>query len=218
MKRYFLQAVFDLRCWWRNGEQLLLLVILPTLALVLGTQYGESLGIAPRSLLDGTIVMSYFASAFVGQSIMTAFDRRSNSLVVIGAGPVGTNGFVIARALSVLVTCVVQLFIICAIAWWLDFAVADVVRSGVLAMSGVPAFVALGLLLAGTMRAELVLATSNLLFIGMAVLSGVVNSVPWTPVGAVRLVQAGDALGLIVVLIWTIVAGVTSVRYFRWTD
>ena len=218
MTRLFAQAAFDLRCWWRNGEQLLLLAILPITGLVLGDRFGARLDLAPNVLIDGTVALAFFATGFVGQGILTAFDRRGQALMVIGAGPLGRTGFVIARSIAVITTCAAQavLFAVAAIVLGLD--TERVAMSSVIALLGVPAFTALGLLMAGTLRAELVLAMSNIVLMFTAVFGGTFNEVEWTPVGAVRALQMGDISGLWYLMAWTFVAGITSIRQFRWTD
>ena len=218
MNRLFAQAGFDIRCWWRNGEQLLLLAILPLTGLVLGDRFGGRLDLAPTVLIDGTIALAFFATGFVGQGILTAFDRRGQALVVIGAGPIGRTGFVVARSIAVMATCAAQAVVLAVAATVLGLDGKRVVTSSLVALLGVPAFTALGLLMAGTLRAELVLAMSNVVLMFTAVFGGTFNNVPWTPVGAVRTLQTGDLAGLWYLLAWTVVAGITSVRRFRWTD
>jgi len=95
-------------------------------------------------------------------------------------------------------------------------------------------FAALGLLLGGTLRAEIVLAVANLLwfvFAGLGALtieSGMVGSaVEWaarlTPAGALTealtraMSLSADWLGVLVLVGWGTLAGLAALRWFRFT-
>ncbi len=95
---------------------------------------------------------------------------------------------------------------------------------------------ALALLLAGTVRAEGVLALANLLWVLMLVLGGVVvprtelppgvgTAVGWLPSAALgdglraAFVSGQLALGAIgILLVWAIAASAVAARLFRWSD
>ena len=100
---------------------------------------------------------------------------------------------------------------------------------------GATAFLALAMLLAGTVRAEAVLALANLvwvLLLGLGILlptgrlpDGVRELARVLPSGAlgdgmrVALVDGGWPLGPWVVLAaWAAVAGLAAARWFRWSD
>lgn len=214
------QTRLDLRCWWRNGEQLLLMLVIPAFALIFTERVCTQLELDIVSYVDGVMVLSFFATAFTGQAILTAFDRRSNALLVIGAGPLGRTGFIAARMLSVLVTCLVQ---IAALFGVLTIVGSDhptfLLHSGI-ALLGIPTFASMGLLLAGMLRAELVLGFANLLFMLAVFFGGAFNPSAWSPIGAIRHLQAGTsgiwaALSLIA---WLAVSAGTAKRTFRWVD
>jgi ABC-2 type transport system permease protein len=103
--------------------------------------------------------------------------------------------------------------------------------------SGTGAFAGLGLLLAGTLRAETVLALANVLFLGFLVVGGVIVPVaglpgplaaiaaalPAEPLSAVLRAALGtpgadlDIGGQLVLLGgWTILLLVAAARTFRW--
>ena len=106
---------------------------------------------------------------------------------------------------------------------------------GIIAIAiGTLAFSAMGLLLGGTLKAEVVLALANLLwfaFIGIGSIVVIGDRVPdvveWfarcTPSGALsealHQATAGsvDVFGLAVLAIWGAAAGIAAVRYFRFT-
>lgn len=214
------QIAFDVRTWWRNGEQLLLMVVLPITALIVGPSVIDRFDITLQQLADGILIVAYFATAFTGQAILTAFDRRSNALLVIGAGPMGRRGFVLARIGAVLVGCMIQAVFLTAAAGLRGFDVRTTAIHAVIALTGVPAYVASGLLLAGILPAELVLGIANLLFVGGAMFGGAFNGIAWSPLGAVRelLTVGPGVVPLVTLLLWTAVSGVTAIRTFRWVD
>ena len=101
------------------------------------------------------------------------------------------------------------------------------------AVLGTAAFVALGLLIAGTLRAEATLAVANLVYLlllagGAVVLSsssyGSFGEVArWLPSGALGdamrlafLDGALDGSALLTLLAWALVGGILTSRTFRW--
>ena len=97
---------------------------------------------------------------------------------------------------------------------------------------GTACFAALGLLLGGTLKAEVVLALANLLwfaFIGLGSLVVVDSNVPGAVHTFARCIPSGalsealemaargsfDAFGVGVLLVWAAVAGTLAVRWFR---
>ena len=214
------QIAFDLRTWWRNGEQLLLMLLIPIGALIFGPTVSDKFEIGMQQLADATIVVAFFATAFTGQAILTAFDRRSNTLIVIGAGPLGRRGFLIARIASVFAGCLLQVLVLTPIAALRGFDGGTTLLHAIIALAGIPAFVSSGLLLAGLLRAELVLGVANFMFVAGATFGGAFNDVKWSPLGAVRDLQTGhdSLLALVVIGVWTGVASITAARTFRWVD
>lgn len=220
MKRVLAQALFDVRTWWRNGEQLLLMLVLPGGVLAFGQDLAQKIGVDPTALADGALLMAFFATAFTGQSILTAFDRRSGALLVIGAGPMGRQGFILARIVAVVCGCVIQLLVLTGIAALRHYDAVTMLGHGLISLLAVPAFVGSGLLLAGVMRAERVLVVANLAFVVTIFVGGIFNTAPWTPFGAVKTMQSGGPVvtALAVLTVWTAMAGITAQRTFRWVD
>lgn len=214
------QVLFDLRIWLRNGEQLLLMLLLPVGALLVGPGIVDRFGVSQQELADATIVVAFFATAFTGQSILTAFDRRANALLVIGAGPLGRSGFIRARIGTVFAACLIQAAFLILLAGILGYNAPLLAQHALVASIAIPAFVSCGLLLAGLLRAELVLGLANLLFVVGSMFGGTFSDFVWTPIGAIRALQHGIPLAtpLLVILAWTMVAGITARRTFRWTD
>ena len=103
----------------RNGEQLLLTVVIPTLLLVLfsavdivDTGAGKRGGL-PRARHPGA---RRDVTAFTGQAIATGFERRYGVLKRLGASPLPRWGLMAAKTCSVLVTEVLQVVLLTVIA------------------------------------------------------------------------------------------------------
>jgi ABC-2 type transport system permease protein len=99
---------------------------------------------------------------------------------------------------------------------------------------GTAGFAALGLLLGGTLRAEIVLAIANLMwfvFGGFAALTLETDTVPTAVRWAARLTPSGalaealsqamtlslDWFGSVVLVAWGVAAGICALRWFRFT-
>lgn len=237
-RRVLAQARFDARSMLRNGEQLLLTVILPLLVLIgLSRSNVVDLGDGPRIGLaaPGVLALALISTSFTGQAIATGFDRRAGLLRLLGTTPLGRSGLIAGRVCAVLAVQVIQVLLLSAAAVLLGWrpdpvGIVPALLAGVL---GTAAFVSLGLLLAGTLRAEAVLAAANLLWVLLLAGGGVVLAtarlgpvgpiVQWLPSGAL-----GDALrsalasggwpwrDLMVLLGWAAIGTLCTVRWFRW--
>ena len=142
-------------------------MVLPALALVgLTLASVPDLGPDPRAdlALAGALALAVVSTAFTGQAISTGFDRRAGVLRLLGTTPLGRGGLLAAKCLAVLSVLAVQVVVLGALGLALG---ARPEAGGILPMLvslllGSAAFVALALLLAGTLRAEAVLAIANL--------------------------------------------------------
>ena len=239
--RVLAQTRFEAGTLLRNGEQLLVAIILPAMALV-GLALSQSPSLGPGRRIDvavpGVLALAVISTAFTGQAISTAFDRRYGVLRLLGVSPLGRSGLLIAKALAVLTIELLQLIVIGALGlafgWhpqWLGLLPA-----GLLVLVGTWAFVALALLLAGTLRAEGVLALANLIWVLLLGLGGVIvppSQMPAALSHVAALLPSG-ALGnglreafidgrlavipLLVLVVWGAVATYLASRTFRWSD
>ncbi|MDT9681401.1 ABC transporter permease [Streptomyces sp. TRM76323] len=233
------QAALETRMLLRNGEQLLLTVVIPSLLLVLFSTVDvvdTGAGEAVDFLAPGVLALAVMSTAFTGQAIATGFERRYGVLKRLGASPLPRWALMVAKTLSVLVTEVLQILLLTAIALALGWSP----QGGPLAVllllaAGTAAFSGLGLLMAGTLRAEATLAAANLVFLLLLVGGGVIvpldrfpdaarAALEWLPISALSdglrdVLQhgAGVPWGHLGVLAAWAVAGLgAAARLFRW--
>ncbi|MEU7042550.1 ABC transporter permease [Streptomyces varsoviensis] len=233
------QAALETRMLLRNGEQLLLTVIIPALLLVLfsavdivDTGSGKSVDfIAP-----GVLALAVMSTAFTGQAIATGFERRYGVLKRLGASPLPRWALMTAKTCSVLVTEVLQVVLVTVIAFALGWSPhGNPLAVLLLLVLGTAAFSGLGLLMAGTLKAEATLAAANLVFLLLLVGGGVIVPLEKFP-GAARSVLellpisalsdglrdvlqhgAGMPWGdLGILAVWAVLGLGAAARWFRW--
>ncbi|QGV81232.1 ABC transporter permease [Streptomyces ficellus] len=233
------QAAFETRMLLRNGEQLLLTVIIPSLLLVLFSTVdivdtGD--GRAVDFLAPGVLALAVMSTAFTGQAIGTGFERRYGVLKRLGASPLPRWALMTAKTLSVLVTEVLQVALLTVIALALGWSPRGNPFSVLLLLLlGTAAFSGLGLLMAGTLRAEATLAAANLVFLLLLVGGGVIVPLERFP-GAARaalellpisalsdglrdVLQGGASLpwgAAAVLAVWAVLGLGAAARFFRW--
>jgi len=233
------QAGMELRLLLRSGESLLV-----TLGIPLGILGFFSVvdvlptGDAPavEFLVPGALAISVAATGLVAVAIQTAFERKYGVLKRLGGTPLPRWGFLVAKGLAVAAILAVQTVLVVGLAVGaLGWTPAGGLLLAPLAiLVGAVTFTGLGLLMAGTLRAEATLALSNALFLVLLVVSGVAfdaDALPDTlaaigralPVGALgevlRVAFAGQGLALgplAVVAGWGAAAVALAARSFRW--
>jgi len=182
MRTVFAQTRFELVNAARRGEAFLLLVLIP-LGILLFFGFTGLFGLTVDELLPGLLALSILSASLTSLAISTGFERKYHVLKRLGATPMSRTGLIIAKSISVLITELVQLAILIGVAYfvfgwrasanvWL-FVVALVL--GTAAMSGI------GLLMAGTLRAEATLAVANGLYIVLLMLGGIIVPVSVLP-------------------------------------
>jgi ABC-2 type transport system permease protein len=223
----------------RNGEQLLLTVVIPALLLVLfstvdivDTGRGKSVDF----LAPGVLALAVLSTAFTGQAIATGFERRYGVLKRLGVSPLPRWALMAAKTCSVLVIEVLQIALLTVIALALGWSPhGDPLAVALLVLLGTAAFSGLGLLMAGTLKAEATLAAANLVFILLLVAGGVIVPMDKFPHGARTVLdqlpitalstalrdvlQHGATLSwhpVLVLAAWSAVSLAAASRWFRW--
>ena len=234
------QLKSELRVIARNGEQLLVIIGIPTILLVFFSQ----VDVLPRGdqnvvdfLLPGILALAVMSTAMVSLGIATGFERSYGVLKRLGATPLGTQRLVLAKSLAVVLVEVVQLLVLVGVGlilgWRGDLgAVAPVVGAVLL---GTLAFAGIGLTLAGTLRGEVNLAAQNGLYLVLLLIGGIMfplDSLPsWlqTPAellpssaladvmrGALTETALNGGAAWIVLAVWALVAPTAAAKLFRW--
>ncbi|MDX2703562.1 ABC transporter permease [Streptomyces sp. PA03-6a] len=233
------QTALETRMLLRNGEQLLLTVVIPTLLLVLFSAVDivdTGAGKAVDFLAPGILALAVMSTAFTGQAIATGFERRYGVLKRLGASPLPRWALMTAKTGSVLVTEILQVVLLTVIAFALGWSPHGNPLSVLALLAvGTAAFSGLGLLMAGTLRAEATLAAANLVFLLLLVGGGVIVPLDRFP-GAARSVLellpisalsdglrdvlqhgAGVPWGdLGILAVWAVLGLGAAARWFRW--
>ncbi|MFS3129073.1 ABC transporter permease [Nocardioides sp. Bht2] len=236
------QASMESRLILRNGEHLLLAVVIPMIALVGGTLAARRIDLAIDNrpidvLTPGVLALAVMSTAFTSLAIATGFERRYGLLKRLGASPLPRVGLLLGKVLALLGVQVLQAIVICGVAlalgWEPSPGLIGVLAAIAAALLGTCAFAGLGLALAGTLRAEATLAGANMIYL-LLLAGGAVVFPRDTYGGAGELLQAlpsaaiGDAMrsafidgtfnlgALAILAAWALVGGTLAGRFFKW--
>jgi ABC-2 type transport system permease protein len=188
------QASMETRLLLRNGEQLLLAVVIPVIVLVGGVRGAERVGLDLASrpvdvFTPGVLALAIMSTSFTSLAIATGFERRYGVIKRLGASPLSRTGLLGGKVLALVAVELLQVVVISAVGlalgWEPDPSVAGVLLAVLL---GTAAFASLGLLLAGSLRAEATLAAANLVY--LLLLAGGAVVIPAGEYGAL-----GDVVG-----------------------
>lgn len=240
MRRTLLQLGAELRIILRNGEQLLLTLIIPLILL----GFFGSVDVLPSEsddpltfLVPGVYAVAIMSSAMVSMGIATGFERSYLVLKRLGATPLTRTELVIAKVLSIFVIEILQAVVLLslglALGWRPDGNVWPLALLAVLL--GTSAFGGIGLILAGGLRAEINLAAQNGLYLLLLLLGGMIiprDSLPGF-LGDVALALPSTALAdglraslngsgqllqpLLILGAWAVVAPLVAARRFHWS-
>jgi ABC-2 type transport system permease protein len=225
----------------RRGESMMVTLAIPLGILVffakvdtlVVTDYADPLDF----LVPGVLALSVMATAMVSLGIATGFERRYGVLKRLGSTPLSRRGLITAKTATVLGLEAVQVMLVVAtgIALGWDVPAALVPALGLLLL-GTVAFAGIGMLMAGTLRAEANLAAANGLFLVLLFLGGIAYPLAKLPAPleaaarllpaaalseTVRAVLTADAFPageLAVLLAWAVAAPLLATRYFRWEE
>jgi ABC-2 type transport system permease protein len=176
------------------------------------------------------------STAFTGQAIATGFERRYGVLKRLAVSPLPRWGLMAAKTLSVLVTEVLQVVLLTVIAFAMGWSPhGNPFAVLLLLILGTAAFSGLGLLMAGTLKAEATLAAANLVFLLLLVGGGVVVPLDKFPdaaqgvLGLLPIAALSDGLrdvlqhgagmpwaDLGILAVWAVLGLGAAARFFRW--
>jgi ABC-2 type transport system permease protein len=233
------QTTHELRALLRNGEQLLLTLVIPVALLVLFSA-APLLDIGTGRRVDfltpGVLALAVLSTAFTGQAIGTGFERRYGVLKRLGATPLPRSGLIAAKSLTVLLVELLQAVVVGAVALALGWSPrGNPLTAIALVLLGTAAFSGFGLLMAGTLRAEATLAAANLVYLLLLVLGGVVfpltkfsggvrSVLGLLPISALadglrQVLQHGAGLplrDLAILAVWAALGLALAARFFKW--
>jgi ABC-2 type transport system permease protein len=230
------QTRAELTLLLRNGEQLLLTLVIPLgLLLVLTTL--DVIDVPGRRVdffVPGVLALSVMSTAFTGQAIGTGFERQYGVLKRLGATPLPRSVLLLAKTLAVLAVEALQVVLVSAVGFALGWEPSgNVLALVLLLVLGTASFSGLGLLLGGTLRGLTTLAAANLLWFVLLVLGGVLfplsefgsfaDVLRWLPTAALSaglrsLLVGGDLVARDVLALagWSVLSLAAAARLFRW--
>jgi ABC-2 type transport system permease protein len=225
----------------RRGESLLVTMVIPLGVLVffskvdaVNSTYKDPVDF----LVPGVLALAVMSSAMVSLGIATGYERRYGVLKRLGSTPLSRAGLLSAKTLNVLALEVVQAAVIVLTGLALGWSTTGrIVLAVLLLLVGTVAFAGIGMLLAGTLRAEANLAVANGLFLVLLFLGGMAYPLTKLPDAVETFAKALPAAALsetvrgvlsarasfptgelVVLLIWAIAAPLAAVRWFRWEE
>jgi ABC-2 type transport system permease protein len=236
------QSRLELALTLRRGESLLLslgipVILLGFLSLADVLPLPEWAEEPVDFLAPGILALAVMSTSFVGLSIATGFERQYAVLKRLGATPLGRGGLLVAKTAAMLVVLALQFAVLVGLAYalgWRPEAAGwpAAVAASLLAAVG---FAGLGLLLAGTLKGEVVLAAANGLWVVFLLLGDVVFPLEQLPGwlesvcrllptaaladllrGALSVGVDARLLSWAVLALWALVTPVLAARWFRW--
>lgn len=243
-QRLAAQLGMELRLTARRGENVVVTLVVPVALLVFFVTYPIAIPPGVRAVdavVPGILAVAIIAAGLVNLGIATAYERAYGVLKRLGATPLTPLLLVVAKVAAVVLLEVVQVVLVIAVAGgllgWRPASV-DLATIGAALVLGTAAFAGLGLLLAGTLRAEATLALANALFLALVLAGGVVvvpTQLPEVLAGLARVLPAaaladalrvgfgapadpavGGATALAILAAWAVAAIALAARLFRW--
>jgi ABC-2 type transport system permease protein len=224
----------------RRGESLLVTLVIPLGILVFFTKVdavNTTLRHPVDFLVPGVLALAVMSSAMVSLGIATGYERRYGVLKRLGSTPLSRAGLLGAKTLNVLALEVIQAaaIVVTGVALGWEPSGGLLAALGLLLL-GTVAFAGIGMLLAGTLRAEANLAIANGLFLVLLFLGGMAYPLEKLPdaLEAAALALPAAALSetlravldgssfptgeFFVLVAWAAAAPLAAARWFRWEE
>jgi ABC-2 type transport system permease protein len=236
------QARAEVRMTLRRGESLLLTLGIPVLLLGFFSLIGfpsrsESGGLSTVDFLaPGILALAVMSTAMVSLGIATSFERQYGVLKRLAATPLGRPALLAAKTAAIVGVEAVQVVVLFPIAFALGWRMrGDILVVAAEIMLATVAFAGLGLLMAGTLKAEVTLAAANGLYLVLLLLGGMVIPLSRLPGPVQAFARALPAAALsdalhatltagsgvpgrawIVLGLWAVAAPIAAAVTFRW--
>ncbi|MDU0290376.1 ABC transporter permease [Saccharothrix longispora] len=196
----------------RNGEQILLTVLIPVALLVAMTVMTIIPAPDPRVATSTArvLALAVISSAFTGQAIALGFDRRYGVIKRLAATALPRWLLVAGRVTAALAVVAVQVAIITVVALLLGWDLppaGGLLWTVALLVLGTLSFGALGVLLGGALRAEIVLALANIVWFVLLLIGGVALGVEDLPGPLATVIDLLPSAALAEALTTTVVDG-----------
>jgi ABC-2 type transport system permease protein len=212
-KQLLAQTRIELAMTLRQGERVLVTLFIPILLLI----FFSALKIIPISanesatdfLLPGVLALAIMAAGMVSLGIATAYERHYGVLKRLGSSPLPRSALILAKVISVLVLELIQIVLLVGVAvlfynWRPSGSLALALLGVVL---GTITFAALGLAMAGGLRAETTLAGANALYLIFLLIGGGILPLDHLPAPLASLASLLPPAALTQVLQNTLIAG-----------
>lgn len=232
-------ALTEAKLILRNGEQLMVALLIPLGLLVFGHFAEGRYGITEEHIAPNVMALAVWSSCFTSLAIATAFERRYGVLERLSATPLGHGGLLAGKALGIALIATGQFLLLGGIAQLLGWHIHPSPAQWPIMLVSVPlamfVFANLALAMAGLLRAEATLAFANIFYLVGLMAGGImwpVSSFPPAlqpviaslPTGALGEVLRHWTTGgvtwysLLVLVIWAAVAHLIARKAFRWTS
>src|SRR5438876_6577131 len=171
------QSRAELLLQLRRGENLIVTLAVPLGILVffakVDTTIPSDFAHPVDFLVPGVLALAVMAAAMVSLGIATGYERRYGALKRLGSTPLSRGGLLAAKSANVLLIEIFQAVVIVGTGLALGWSASARVFPAIgLLLLGTVAFAGIGMLLAGTLRAEANLAMANALFLVLLFLGG----------------------------------------------
>lgn len=240
-KQLLAQTRIELSMTLRQGERVLVTLFIPILLLI----FFSALKIIPVTatesatdfLLPGVLALAIMAAGMVSLGIATAYERHYGVLKRLGSSPLPRSALILAKVISVLILELLQTLLLIGVAvLFYGWRPTGSLPLAVLAATlGTVTFAALGLAMAGALRAEATLAGANALYLIFLLIGGGILPLDHLPAPLATLAQllppaaltqalqhtmsAGQTFpgsAFVILAIWAVLILALAIKTFRW--
>jgi ABC-2 type transport system permease protein len=214
--------------------------VLVLFAGVMGIEYVDlSLSHTPiDELTPGVLALGIMSTSFTSLAIATGFERRYGVIKRLGASPLPRWGLMLGKIGAIAIIEIAQLTLLSVVGlllgWEPHGGLTAIGQMLVLVVLGTAAFGSLGLLIAGTLRAEATLAVANLVYVLLLVGGGLLVPLSRYPAASRHLLellpsgalgqglrdtfagQGPGAFSIVVLIVWAVCCGLGVSRTFKW--